>query len=227
MESLQLHLNECLYTKDPQSTDLGRKIIRHSTILISELGFEAFTFKKLSKQIESTEASIYRYFENKHRLLLYLISWYWAWLEYRIDEETAQITNASDRLDCILKIITEQKLPDEAFPNIDERALNKIVICESDKTYLTKQVDFDNREGLFKGYKYLCKSIATLIQEINPQYPFPHALISTTLEAAHQQIFFAEHLPRLTEMSDRKDPYGANYQFLKNMIFKTINITHE
>ena len=36
--------------------------------MINELGFEAFTFKKLGINIESPESSIYRYFENKHTL---------------------------------------------------------------------------------------------------------------------------------------------------------------
>ena len=52
-----------------------------------EIGFESFTFKKLAAKIESTEASVYRYFENKHKLLIYLVSWYWNWVEYRLDME--------------------------------------------------------------------------------------------------------------------------------------------
>ena len=63
---IKFKLNESLYNRDPQDTDLGRKIIKHSIELMDEIGFEAFTFKKLAHRISSTEKSVYRYFENKH-----------------------------------------------------------------------------------------------------------------------------------------------------------------
>lgn len=223
MSVISIQLGNNLYCKDPQSTELGKKIVLHSIKLISELGFEAFTFRKLSMEIDSTEASIYRYFDNKHRLLVYLIAWYWAWMEYKIEYETHHLSNSYEKLDRIVKLITERKVPDDTFPDIDEEALNKIVIAESDKTYLTKRVDKDNKNGLFKGYKSLCDLIAELILKINPNFTFAHALASTALEASNQQVFFAEHLPSLTELSQLEDPYSANYHFVKNMIFKTID----
>lgn len=222
MAVLQLRLNENLFIKDPQSTELGEKIIEQSIFLIDTLGYETFTFKKLSTQIDSTEASIYRYFENKRRMLVYIISWYWAWLDYRIEFETHNISDPYLKLDCALKIVTEKKTKDDAFPDIDEEALHRIVISESDKIYLTKHVDEDNKEGLFRGYKSVCNHIATLITEINPKYEYPNALISTSLEAASQQIFFANHLPSLTELSKAKDPYAENYKFLRDLIYCAI-----
>ena len=80
MAIIQIQLNDNLYLRDPQETELGRNIVNNSIELIDEIGFEKFTFKKLATKIESTEASIYRYFENKHRLLIYLIAWYWNWI---------------------------------------------------------------------------------------------------------------------------------------------------
>lgn len=222
MAVLQLRLNDNLSLKDPQSTELGEKIIKYSILLIDKLGFEGFTFKKLSHEMESTETSIYRYFENKHRLLVYLISWYWAWLDYRIEYETHHLTEPREKLDKAIHLITEKKIRDDSFPDIDEEALARIVVAESDKIYLTKQVDEDNREGLFRGYKSLCRKIANLVREINPKFPYPHALVSTALEAANQQIFFADHLPSLTELGKSDDPYTANYDFIKIMIFTTI-----
>lgn len=223
MTVLQLRLNDNLSLKDPQSTELGEKIIKSSIPMIDQLGFEGFTFKKLSVEIESTEASIYRYFENKHRLLVYLISWYWAWLDYRIEFETHHLKEAGLKLEEAIRLITEKKIQDITFPGIDEEALARIVVAESDKIYLTKQVDEDNKEGLFRGYKSLCGKIANFVSEVNPKYPFPHALVSTALEAAHQQIFFAKHLPSLTELSEMKDPYQTNFEFIKSIVFSTIN----
>ena len=82
---IKISLNNALYLRDPQATDLGQKIIQHSILLIDEVGFEAFNFKRLAISMGSTEASVYRYFENKHFLLLYLVSWYWEWVRYSID----------------------------------------------------------------------------------------------------------------------------------------------
>ncbi len=222
MLALQLQLNHNLYLKDPQSTDLGLRIINRSISLIDQIGFEAFTFKKLSLEIDSTEASIYRYFENKHKLLLYLITWYWAWTEYAISFETHNIPTGEEKLLIALRVITEQKTYDDNFPNIDEPALQRIVMAESDKTYLTKQVDDINKEGLFRGYKSLCKMISDFVLEIKPKFRFPNALISTCLEASHQQVFFGKHLPSLTELRDAEDPYEENFQFLKTLVFNTI-----
>ena len=81
MSQLTFKLNERLYLRDPQSTELGQRIVSKGIELIDGLGFEQFTFKKLAAQVNSTEPSIYRYFENKHRLLHYLTAWYWSWMD--------------------------------------------------------------------------------------------------------------------------------------------------
>jgi len=224
MTVLQLNINENLYIRDPQETELGRNIIQYGIKLIDEMGLEKFTFKKLAAEIDSTEASIYRYFENKHRMLVYLIAWYWNWLEYKIDYSTHNIEDPLKRLDIALRIIAEKKERDPHFANIDESALYRIVIAESDKTYLTKQVDADNKEGLFRGFKSLCKKVADIVKEINPSFHFAHALISTVLQTAHQQIFFAQHLPSLTELKyGSVDFHEQNYLFIKTMVTNTIH----
>ena len=220
---LQLQMNTNLFLRDPQETELGRRIISSSIQMIDEIGFEAFTFKKLATEISSTEASIYRYFENKHRLLVYLIAWYWMWLEYRIDYGTHNIPSAETRLEIALRLLSEEKDRDPQFPDIDEAALYRIVIGESDKTYLTKHVDDDNKEGLFRGFKSLCKKIADIIKEINPDFKYSHALISTMLQASHQQIYYAQHLPSLTEVKISNENYHDDvFEFLKTVTKKSI-----
>ncbi|MFT5678923.1 MAG: AcrR family transcriptional regulator, partial [Patiriisocius sp.] len=86
METLKINItiDPALYTRNPENTELGKKIVSESIKMINELGFEAFTFKKLGVEIGSNESSIYRYFESKHVLLVYLISWYWLWIEYKL-----------------------------------------------------------------------------------------------------------------------------------------------
>lgn len=220
---LQLQLDESLYLRDPQSSDLGQKIVKASIVMIDRVGFEAFTFKKLSIEINSTEASIYRYFENKHRLLIYLIAWYWNYLEYKITFETHNISDPERKLKIALRFITKKLEDDDMFSGISESALQRVVIQESDKTYLTKNVDEDNKEGLFRGYKSLCVTIASYIKEINPNFEYTHSLVSTCLEAAHQQVFFAQHLPTLSDIDRKGDIHAQNYDFILTLIFKTIS----
>lgn len=78
LQNLKVSINDKIYIKDPESSSLGKRIIEYSILMIDTMGFESFTFKKLGEKIGSNESSIYRYFENKHKLLLYLTSWYWG-----------------------------------------------------------------------------------------------------------------------------------------------------
>lgn len=222
MPTLTFKLNDHLYVRDPQHTQLGLRIISKSIELIDELGFEQFTFKKLAYEIDSTEASVYRYFENKHRLLLYLIAWYWNWLEYRIDIFTSAIADPEEKLRVCLRVIAEEKKYDPTFEFVNEEALHRIVIAELDKTYLNKGVDDYNQEGLFGGLKSLCKKISGIILQINPNYEFAPSLVSTILLTANQQLFFANHLPTLTALNADQERYQKLYYFLENVAFRSI-----
>ena len=220
LSKINIKVNEGVYLKDPESSELGIRIIEGSINMIHELGFESFTFRNLSKEIYSTEATIYRYFENKHKLLLYMVSWYWSWLEYKVVFALANIDSATDRLERAILLLTEQVEVDHHFGHINEVKLNKIVISESVKTYLNKGVDRENKEGLFLGYKQLVARVSNIVLEINPSYKYPHMLISTTIEGAHIQRYFAEHLPRLTDIIEGED---STTVFYKELVFKAIN----
>lgn len=223
MAILIFKLSENLYVRDPQETELGRNIIQDSIKLIDKLGFEDFTFRKLALAINSTEASVYRYFDNKHKLLIYLIDWYWTWLEYRVDFQTNNIPDPVERLKVCIRILAEQKSFDPGVAYVDEVALQRIVTSEFEKTFLTKKVDADNKEGLFLPYKSLCKKVAALVREVNPHFEFPHSLVSTMMLAMKHQLYYAEHLPSLTDIKfDPKKHHKKLYQFLESMIFKTI-----
>jgi AcrR family transcriptional regulator len=223
MEKLVFKLNEHLYLRDPQSSELGQKIIGTSVSLIDKLGFEVFTFKKLADEIGSTEASVYRYFLNKHRLLLYLIDWYWNWLEYRLDLHTLNIKDKKEKLRIALRVLSEEKKFDPIFEGIDESALHRIVVAEMDKTYLTKQVDSDNKVGLFLQFKSVSKKIAKMITDVNPQFQFSNSLSSSVLMITSQQLFFAHHLPSLSDIKHTSlAKHDDLYSFLETLVFKTI-----
>jgi hypothetical protein len=40
--------------------------------------------------------------------------------------------------------------------------------------------------------------------EIDPKFAYPHMLISTVIEGAHQQLYFSEHLPSLTDPENKE-----------------------
>jgi AcrR family transcriptional regulator len=218
--NILLQINERIYLKNPEASQLGKNIIRGSIELIDEIGFEQFNFKKLGAHIDSPEASIYRYFENKHKVLLYLTSWYWAWVEYRVMFATANIPSASERMHRAIDVLTQHEVLDQTSVHIDETKLQRIVTSESSKAYLTKEVENENREGLFSGYKQLVARIAAIAQEINPAFPYPLMLISTVIEGIHHQRYFALHLPRLTNVVDGEDSIS---KFYRTLIFSMLN----
>ncbi|MCR9171642.1 MAG: TetR/AcrR family transcriptional regulator, partial [bacterium] len=137
---ISFRINENVYLKDPLSSDLGKKLIRASIDLIEEIGFDDFTFKKLALEISSTEASIYRYFENKHNLLAYLVMWYWRWVEYRLIMATLNIEDPKKRLDNCIQVLTDHVSEDHKVSQVNEVKLQSIVIEESSKVYLNKKV---------------------------------------------------------------------------------------
>lgn len=220
--SIKIELNSKLFIRDPEHTVLGRNIVSESIIMIDELGFEVFTFKKLAIKLKSTEASIYRYFENKHKLLVYLISWYWVYVDYKITFNTHFIDDPQEKLKVIINIISEVGELKSSYSHVNEALLYNIVVSESSKAFLTKEVDSDNKEGFFGEYKSLCHKIAKVVSEINPSYPYPHALVSTLFEASKKQVFFSQHLPSLTESRINRTDRSEIASFLNSLAFSAI-----
>lgn len=220
LSNLKIAVPDKIYIKDPESSELGKRIIEHSILLIDELGFDSFTFKKLGAKIGSNESSIYRYFESKHRLLLYLTSWYWAWVEYHLVFATFNITDPEVQLSKAIEIISRTVVEDVSFSHINEVALNRIVINEYSKSYLTKEVDSENKEGYFVIYKRLVTRLRDMILRINPQYQYPASLASTLIEGALHQHFLKEHFSSITDCSDTVAP-AEYFTHLAMNILKT------
>lgn len=218
---LQIKMNEALFVRDPESSELGKKILKHSIMLIHEIGFEAFTFKKLAEETGTTEAGVYRYFENKHKLLVYLTAWYWGWLEFRILFHTNNIRNPAVKLKKVIALLAKTVEDDEQTSFINESVLHKIIITEGTKAYLTKQVGEDNKQQFFKPYKDLCAVIGTIITECSPGYKYPKSLASTIIEMAHFQNFFMHNLPSLTDFGKTKQEQGI-IAFLTDLVFASL-----
>jgi AcrR family transcriptional regulator len=216
---ISVKIQDSVYIKNPESSDLGEKIIKGGIEILFELGFEDFTFKKLAKHISSTEASIYRYFESKHQLLSYLVCWYWGWTEYKLMFGIANLPSNEEMLKKAIEILTGPVQLDKSYSNIDEIKLNQIINRDFSKIYLNTHVDRDNAEGYFLPYKSVVARVSDIVMAINPKFEFPHMLITTIIEGAHHQRFFAEHLPRLTDVIIGED---AVTKFYNELVFKTI-----
>lgn len=224
MEDLQIQISidASLYLRDPETTDLGRNIVSTSIEMIDELGFESFTFKKLGVRIGSNESSIYRYFESKHSLLVYLISWYWSWVEYKLAFSTTNVIDPYTRLRTSLKIITESVTQDTSISFVNEVLLHRIIIAESSKAYHTKDIDTENEKGYYKTYKRVVQRISDVVTEICPTYEYPQMLISTVIEGSHHQRYFSQHLPALTNVCKGKNNI---VDFYSELVFKALNTT--
>ncbi len=214
--NIQIEIDSELYSKNPDSSDLGRKIINKSIELIYEVGFDAFTFKKLGTLISSPESSIYRYFDNKHSLLLYLTSWYWTWTEYQLAFVTTNIVSPQERLKRSIRMLTKSVVEDTAVSFVNEVLLSEIIFSESIKAYHTKSVDEENKKGCFKAYKRVVQRVSDNVLEIDPDFLYPHMLVSTVIEGSHHQKYFSEHLPALTDVK-KNDNSITN--FYTEMVF--------
>ena len=206
LQDVRIMVSDKIYLKDPESTSLGKRIVEHGILLIDEIGFENFTFRKLGKEIKSNESSIYRYFENKHKFLVYITSWFWGWKEYHLVFATNSITNSYDKLIKAIEVITKPVEEDAEFDHINEVSLSNIIINESSKSFLTKEVDEENLEGYFSIYKRLVKRLAEMIKEVNIDYPFPNSLASTIIEGTLHQHFLRDHFSSLTDCNDKVSP---------------------
>ena len=218
---LQIKMNKKLFLRDPEQTELGKKIIQNSIEVINKSGFEAFTFKKLAEDIHSTEAGIYRYFENKHKLLMYITAWYWSWLEYRIMIHTLNVKDPVVKLKKVIQLLAVTVEDDMNTSHINEHILHQIIIAEGSKAYLTKHVSEDNKDQFFKPYKDLCAKIGEIILECNQAYKYPKSLSSTIIEMAHFQNFFMNYLPALTDFGKDKDESKV-VNYLEELVFSAI-----
>lgn len=217
---IRIKMNEKLYLRNPEDSVIGKRIVSQGLILINKLGFEDFTFKKLAIEIDTTEATIYRYFENKHRLLVYITTWYWSFLEYKTMYSLNNITDPYIKLKTIITLLVSEPDKNQKSDYITEYEAYLLVKWESSKAYLTRNVTKDNKDRLFKPYKDLCARIAKIIKEFNPKYKYPNSLASTLVEMSHAQKFFMENLPSLT---DSTSPDNKKLiQFLEQLVFNSI-----
>lgn len=199
-QSMQIKVNEKTYLKNPEVSVLGKKILKEGHRMLNNLGFEDFTFKKLAEKIGTTESSIYRYFESKHQFLIYLLNWYWSYLEYQIVFQTFNVKNAEEKLKKAIEMLCETQ-PKSTHENFDLNVLQQISINETAKAYLIHEVDKKNTEGCYHSYKRLCNRIAKILLEINSRFFFAQTTAAIIVDSISHQKFYCEHLPSLSSFT--------------------------
>ncbi|WP_375579733.1 TetR/AcrR family transcriptional regulator [Marivirga tractuosa] len=219
LSSIKIELNPHLFQKDPESSELGRKILSQSLQMIDDMGLENFTFGKLAKALCTTESSIYRYFESKHKLLLYFYNWYWSWIDLQLAFHTHNLSSPDSKLKKAVEIICKPDTEDKSISKMNFQQLINIVISESSKAYLTKEVDQENQFGLFLTFKKVSRRLADIMLEINPKFSHANTLASTSIVGILHQQYFAAHMPSLSDIqSDKDELSNVFYQIiLKNL----------
>lgn len=201
---ITININQSIYLRDPLETNLGKRIIEHAILLIGKIGFEELNFKKLAQSMQSTEASIYRYFENKYKLLAYLVAWYWDFMHFMI---LMDIRNVNDPKSKLLQAITTlvNSLDSVITPSyIDQSKLHLVVVENATKVYHTKKVDALNKEGYYINYKKIVKTLSEFILEIDNDFEYPIALATNLIEQSLNNEYYIEHLPCLTDVTKKK-----------------------
>lgn len=221
LNNIRIQINENLYIKDPESSQLGSQMVTEGIQLIKNIGFEQFTFKKLAQQINSTESSIYRYFENKHKFLLYITSLYWSYMEYRLVIATNSIADAREKLMKAIDIVTGTPENLSLSLAIDQLALREIVISEFTKAYHNKAVDDENKKGFFRVYKQLVFRLVEMIQEVDATYAYPRSLASSVIDGALHQHYLALHFKNITDCDNEE----KTCLFFKNVVSNQLKIS--
>lgn len=220
---IQLPVNDSLYLRDPEGTELGKKIVSESINMIEKNGFADFTFKKLAVEIDSTEASVYRYFSSKQHLLQYIVAWYWLWLEYLITFKTNNIDDPSEKLNIAIDVLIDSDKYDPAISHINEQALFKIIIAESARVQLTRQDNDIKGKDLFEGYSELIELIASYLKELRPKYKYHVMLTHTLISAIHKQVFFSEHFPKSNLYRGKKGDRGDIKKFISSLVESSLD----
>jgi AcrR family transcriptional regulator len=218
----KVKMNEKLYLRDPESTEIGKQILKQGIQLLFKIGYEQFTFKKLATEINSTEATIYRYFENKHMLLIYLTDWYWSFVEFQVLFSINNLTDPKQKIKTVIDLLVWEDNASTFQSELDITSLYYIVIAEGSKTYLSREVDEHNTKQLYKPFKDLCGRIASIFLEYNPNFKAPASLASTLVTTAHLQYFFMQHLMRLSDCSKDKNPKDIEV-YLETLVFGALD----
>jgi hypothetical protein len=144
--------------------------------------------------------------------------WYWGYLEQNLIFATANLSDASHKLEIALNVLVKGPIfTQNDF--IDPLALRNLLTDELTKAFMTKEVDEEYRKGYFEHYNKLSERIVKFVLEVNPEFKYPKSLVSIVMDSSLVQSYYSKHLPKLTEQHESTD---AGIEFFKKLVFKTI-----
>ena len=123
-----------------------------------------------------------------------------------------------EKLKKAITIVTEKIEDDFETTHINEAILNKIIIFEFTKTFLTKEVDDENKEGFFLVYKRVINRIIEIILDVNPEYEFAKSLASSIVEGALHQHFLSQHLKTITNCNENNSPTNFYINLVEKLL---------
>ena len=136
---------------------------------------------------------------------MFLTSWYWEWVRFLIQINIKNVDCPRKQLKIAIKYLVLATAENPMNKYINENLLHKLVIKEGGKAYHINEVDDENKAGMFLSYKFLVKLVSDIISAIDPKFPYSASLASNLFEMANNQIYFAEHIPRLTSLKPGKN----------------------
>jgi hypothetical protein len=139
-------------------------------------------------------------------------------MEYKLLFATTNITDPFEKLNKAITIVTEKVIDDTNTAHINEAILNNIIIAEFTKTFQTKEIDQENKEGFFLIYKRVINRIVAIVNEVNPSYPFAKSLVSTIVEGSLHQHFLKEHLKTITDCNESITTTQFYLNLIKNVL---------
>jgi TetR/AcrR family transcriptional regulator, regulator of autoinduction and epiphytic fitness len=113
-------------TTKSQQAATRRRLIASAVQLMSEHGFDACTLKQIARQAEVGEATVYKYFASKEKLVL-------GYFEMAFDDALAQWQQTpgqegftlQERLQLLMDALLERLAPDRAFVRIARELLQR------------------------------------------------------------------------------------------------------
>jgi hypothetical protein len=142
-------------------------------------------------------------------------------MEFLVTFKLENVSDKKEKLKNIVYLLTHELSESASQFDYNKKFLNQIVITESSKVYLVKEVAEINKNEVFKPYKDLCSKIAEVITQYNSSYKYPRSLSTTLIETSHHQQYFSVNLPRLTDISSKNNAEYTS-QFIEELLFKVL-----
>jgi len=143
-------------------------------------------------------------------------------MEFLLMFKLHNVQDKKEKIRLIIELFSNELEESSNEFEYNKKFLNQIVISESCKVYLVKEVSEINKNEVFKPYKDLCILISEIILDYNPNYKFSRSLSTTIIETSHQQQYFSIYLPKLTDNYIEKDR-NFTYNFLEDFVFKIVD----